>query len=337
MKKSARLITGFLMVAVVFGGMIAAPADAAAAKKIVLQLGHPEAEVEKGIHHFIAMQFRDRIAKYTDGRVEIQIFGNNQLGAERDLMEGMQMGSVDMASTANLIVGNFRKEYKVFDLPYMFKDAASAYKALDSDYIKALNEKFAAEQGIRILSHGSGGFRHVVGNVGEIKNVAGLKGVKIRVPENDLYLETFRSLGANPTPMAWSEMFTALQQKTVDAFEIVAPVIFTSRFYDVCKNVSKTGHFFSPDPFMISESVWKKLSPEDQELFKKAALESAIEQRKMVEAYEKEVFKDLTEKGMAVNEVDNVEEFKKATAGVIDKFRNDIGSDVIDNVMALAN
>lgn len=335
MNKGLRAGTLFMAV-VAFAAMAAMQAGAAAGQEMVLQLGHPEAEVEKGIHHFIAMQFRDRIAKYTDGRVEVQIFGNNQLGAERDLLEGMQMGSVDMASTANLIVGNFRAEYKVFDLPYMFKDAQSAYKALDSDYIEELNEKFASEQGIRILSFGSGGFRHVVGNVGEIRKVADLKGVKIRVPENDLYLETFRALGANPTPMAWSEMFTALQQKTVDAFEIVAPVIFTSRFYDVCKNVSKTAHFFSPDPFMISESVWASLSPEDQAAFKKAAHESAIEQRKMVEAYEKEVFQELEEKGMTVNDVDDVEEFKKATADVINKFRSDIGAEVIDAVSELA-
>lgn len=177
----------------------------------------------------------------------------------------------------------------------------------------------------------------MVGNVGEIRKVADLNGVKIRVPENDLYLETFRALGANPTPMAWSEMFTALQQKTVDAFEIVAPVIFTSRFYDVCTNVSKTAHFFSPDPFMISESVWTSLSPEDQAAFKRAAREGAIKQRKMVEAYEKEVFRELEEKGMTVNDVDDVEEFKKATADVINTFRSDIGAEVIDTVSALAN
>lgn len=134
------LRAGRLFMAIVaLVAVVASQADAVAGQKMVLQLGHPEAEVEKGIHHFIAMQFRDRIAEYTDGRVEVQIFGNNQLGAERDLLEGMQMGSVDMASTANLIVGNFRAEYKVFDLPYMFKDAESAYKVLDSDYIEQLN------------------------------------------------------------------------------------------------------------------------------------------------------------------------------------------------------
>lgn len=301
------------------------------AGEIKLQLGHPEAEDNQhGIHQVIAKEFADRVAKYSNGRIKVEIYGNSQLGAERDLLEGMQMGTVDMASTANLIVGNFMPQYGVFDLPYMFKDATQAYKVLDSNYIAKLNEKFAQEKGIRILSFGSGGFRQIV-STKPVNSVNDIKGLKIRVPENDIYLGTFKALGANPTVMAWSELFTGLQQKTVEAFEIVAPVIYTSHFYEVCKYVGISNHFFSPDPFMISETRWKNLSAEDKEIVSRAAKEAAKVEREMVESYQSNVFSMLKDKGMTVVKLD-VAPFQNMTKSVIDSAKGRIGADVIENV-----
>ena len=171
---------------------------------VKIQLAHSDTESEDGIHQKMAMLFRDYVSEMSDGAIEIEIVGNGQLGGERDLVEGMQLGTIEMASTANMVLSNFDARFSVLDLPYLITNYETAYKVLDSDEIQGLLDSFAQESGVRVLTYGQGGFRQVIGNVA-INSLADMKGVKVRVPESDIYIDTFAALGANPTPLAYTD------------------------------------------------------------------------------------------------------------------------------------
>ena len=356
MKKKLALILSIVLIFVVCSGCggsqsttntkqdaaaSAAPSEAAgtvqaSADKVVIQLGHADAETETAIHHKMALLFQQYVNEMSNGTMEIEIVGSGQLGGERDMVEGMQLGTIEMASTANMVLSNFMPEFGVLDLPYVFSDYASAYKALDSAAMQNVVEKFAAEKGVRVLAFAQGGFRQVVGNK-SILSVDDMKGMKIRVPESDIYIDTFNALGAAPTPLAWSETFTAMQQKTVDAFEITPAVVLSNGFYEVCSDISITNHLFSPNPLMIAESLYQSLTAEQQKVLKDAAVKAANEQRAWIEASTEEVYAGLEEKGMTVDRPD-LSRFQSVVenAGLYEKYAQKIGADLIDEVMKAA-
>lgn len=309
-------------------GMVLTMSVSVSAADLVIQAGHSEAESEESVHHVMWTNFANHVAELSGGSIEIQILGSSQLGAERDMVEGMQLGTVEMASTANMVLGAFMPEFMVLDLPYMYDDYATAYAVLDSDVMAEVYEKFASECGVRILGVGQGGFRHTITNKA-ITTLDDFTGMKIRVPENNLYIDTFAALGANPTPMAFNEVFTGIQQGTVDGFEIVAPVVLANSYYEVCSHISLTKHFFSPNPLMISESLWQTLTEEQQEIFKEAAKLACQEEREWVEKRETEVLEALEEKGMTVDYEVDMEAFKGAVSGLIEEYKPQIGEELV--------
>ena len=304
-------------------------------EKLVIQVAHASAENEDAFHHKNATLFKQYVEELSNGTIEIEIVGNAQLGGERDYVEGMQLGTIEMASTANMVLSNFDPRFAVFDLPYLFKDYATAYKVLDSDVVAELIESFAAESGVRILSFHNGGFRQFVGNVA-LNTVADIKGVKVRVPESDIYIDTFNALGANPTPLAYNDTFTALQQGTVDAFEIAPSVVLSDGFYEVCSDLSIINHLYAPAPFMISESLYQSLTAEQQEIISKAAKMAADDERAWFEEGEAGVLSKLQEKGMTIDTPD-VAEFQTVVnaSGLYEKYKAKIGEELFTSIQEL--
>lgn len=309
--------------------------DSTVAETLKIQLAHADTESEDGIHHKMSLLFADYVNQLSNGTIEIEIVGNGQLGGERDLVEGMQLGTIEMASTANMILSNFDARFSVLDLPYLITDYETAYKVLDSDVIHELRESFAEKSGVRILAYHQGGFRQVIGNV-SINTLADMKGVKIRVPESDIYIDTFNALGANATPLAYPETFTALQQGTVDAFEITPAVVLSNSFFEVCSNISMANHLYSPNPFMISEALYQSLTEEQQNILSEAAQKAAVEQRAWLEAGEADTLAQLEEKGMTIDYPD-LSELQEAVAasGLYDSYMDSIGEELFNNVQAL--
>lgn len=267
--------------------------------------------------------------------MEIEIVGNGQLGGERDLVEGMQLGTIEMASTANMVLSNFDPRFAVLDLPYLITDYETAYRVLDSDVIQDLQDSFAEQSGVRVLAYGQGGFRQVIGNVA-VNSLADMHGMKVRVPESDIYIDTFSALGANPTPLAYSETFTALQQGTVDAFEITPAVVLSAGFWEVCSDMNMTNHLFSPNPLMISENLFQSLTEEQQDILTEAAAKAAADQRQWLEDGEADTMAQLEEKGMTINYPD-LEELQNAVAdsGLYEKYQETIGADLFSAVQEL--
>ena len=302
---------------------------------VKIQLAHSDTESEDGIHQKMSMLFANYVKELSNGAMEIEIVGNGQLGGERDLVEGMQLGTIEMASTANMVLSNFDPRFSVLDLPYLITDYETAYKILDSDVMRELTDSFAEQSGIRVLTYGQGGFRQVIGNIA-VNALSDLKGMKIRVPESDIYIDTFNALGANPTPLAYTETFTALQQGTVDAFEITPAVVLSAGFFEVCSDISMINHLYSPNPFMISESLFQSLSEEQRGILTEAAQKAAADQRKWLEDGETETLASLEEKGMKINYPD-LPELQNAveSSGLYDKYKSAIGEELFENIQAL--
>ena len=308
---------------------LAAPTFAA---DVTLKLGHiavPDHPYGKGADYFAKL-----VNEKSKGSIEVKVFPSSQLGGQKDLIEGMVFGAVDMALVGTAVLGQFQPQISIFDLPFIFKDRPHAYKSLDSVGME-LGQKLEG-RGIKLLGYMENGIRHVTNNVRPIKEPSDMEGLKIRVMTNKIFVEMMKSLGASPTPMAFSELYSAMQQGTVDGQENPSAHIFTKRFYEVQKYASKTAHAYSPEPMIISMISWAKLNDEQKAIIQDAAKEAIAWQRKISEEQDNEYWDQIIATGkMEVIDVDR-SKFKAATAPVIEMFADTVGQDNIDKINALA-
>lgn len=338
MKKVKKLSALFLAMVMLFA-LVACGADPAAdagneaentnpdAENLVIKMGHAESDNENSCHHMADTKFAELVNEYSDGRITIEVFANGQLGGERDMVEGLQIGTVDMCSVANLSLSGFDESFGVFDLPYFFDTAEDAYKILDSEYFNdVMCPALAEKTGIRILGVGVGGYRNIACNK-TITSIDDFNSLKIRVPQNSLYVDAYDALGFQTTTMAISEVVAGLQQGTVDGFEMMITPLYTNGFYDLLDHCCLTQINFSVNPMLISETLFQSLSTEDQEILMRAAREAAVYEREKIAAFTDECVKLLEEKGMSFDTIDLVP-CKEAVASVIDKYADSIGADV---------
>lgn len=305
-------------------------------EKYTLKFYWTTADSENDPYAIGAHEFKDLVEEKTQGRVTVQLFPNSQLGGERDAIEGISLGTIDMGIITNAPISGFVPQFQVLDLPFIFSDKQQAYKVLDGEVGKSLLGKLE-ERGIKGLGFAEGGFRQMINNVRAIKTPQDVAGVKFRVMENPIYIGMFKALGSNPTPMAWGETFTAVQQKTIDGLEIPIPVIHQNKFYEVTKHLSLTNHTYSPLVFMISMKTWNKL-PEDIQQAIQASVEETlpIQRQKNSENVEK-LLKDLEAKGMEVNEIDDPQEFREKVVPIYKDYEEAIGKDILEGLLAATN
>jgi len=297
--------------------------------KYVLKLGHV-ANNEKPYAKF-AVKFAELVKEKTNGGVEVQVFPSSQLGNQRDLIEGLTFGTVDMTLTSTAVLGNFLPEMAVFDLPFIFRDKPHTYKALDTIGME-IGKKLESK-GMKLLVFAENGVRDLTNNVRPVRTPEDMKGLKIRVMEQPVYIEMMKALGANPTPMAFGELFTALQQGTVDGQENPVSHIWTKRFFEVQKYISLTEHTYSAEPLLISMITWKKLPKEYQEAMVASANEALDWHRAQCSASDNDMWKKVIDSGLTeVIKVDK-EPFRKATAGVWKMFEDKVGKENIERIV----
>jgi len=266
-----------------------------------------------------ANEFKRLIEEGSNGRYEIDIYPSGQLGVDRELMESLQVGNVDLTVITASDINQFVEDMAVQDLPYLFRDWDHVEKFLDSD---VATEFFGLTDsvGMTTLSFMPRGFRHVTSNVEPIYKPEQLKNLKIRVAESEVYIDTFKALGANAQAMAWSEVFTALQQGTIDAHENTTVTIRDYKINEVQKYVSETGHFFAFAALQMNTNLLNNMTKEDQELFRTSGLEAAkklgLEQKADAETAKQE----LISLGMSFNAVDDKSAFEALMTPVYDKF-----------------
>ena len=210
------------------------------------------------------------IEEGSQGRIKVELYPNAQLGGDREISEGVQMGTIQMAIPSSAPLAGFDKRVQVLELPYLFTTKQAAFEAADGILGEKLNSYLAAK-GMLILGFQENGFRHVTNNRGPVRTPADLKGIKIRTMENPIHLAFFKAVGANPTPMSWGELYTALQQGTVDAQENPYAMIVDGKFYEVQKYVSETGHVFSFEVLIANKKFMDNLPADLNELVVKSA------------------------------------------------------------------
>jgi len=302
------------------------------AAPVTLKLGHiadPQNPYARG-----AEKFAELVKEKTNGAVVIQIFPSSQLGNQRDLVEGLTFGTVDMTLSSTAVYANFVPEVGVFDLPFIFRDMEHTYKVLDT--IGLETSQLGEARGIKTLCMMENGVRHMTNNRQPIKAPADMKGLKIRVMEQPIYIEMMKLLDASPTPMAFGEIYTSLQKGVIDGQENPLAHICTSRFFEVQKYVSLTAHTYSAEPMLISMSSWKKLSADQQAAMQAAANEATQWQRDLCRGLEKEYVEFINKSGKStVNDDVDLKAFADATRGTWALFANKTkgGQELIDRIV----
>jgi tripartite ATP-independent transporter DctP family solute receptor len=317
---TAVLVSAALAIGVVPDGMAAATMTLKAG--IVISNEHP--------YYFGIFRFGEILGQKTNGRLKVEIFHSGQLGSERDLIEGLSIGTMDLAGVSSAPASGFVPKIAVFDLPYLFATREQAFKVMDGPIGQGFFKDLEAKSIIG-LAYFENGFRNVTNSKRPIHVPADMKGIKIRVMESPVPIATFNAIGANATPMAWGEVYTALMQKTIDAQENPMPVIYTQKIYEVQKYLSLTEHFYAPALFLMSKATYSKLSPEDRKIVMDAAKEAATYEREVSKKQADEFVAKCKEKGMIVNEV-NKKVWQEAMAPVYAKFEDKFGKDLIDAI-----
>ncbi len=280
-----------------------------------------------------AKQFADLIKERTNGRIEIKLYPSNQLGkGEREMTEGIQQGAIDLLVTSTGPLGGFSPSINILDFPFLFRDNAHVDLVLDGPIGRKLLDDFE-KANIKALAFWENGFRHLTNNKVSVKKVDDAKGLKIRTMENKVHLAAWKAAGLNPTPMAWGEVYTALQQRVIDGQENPVAVYYASKFWDVQKHFSLTAHVYSPSPFLMSKKTFDAMPKPDQELFVKTAYEVAKFQRKVNRDAEEDKLKEIASKGVTVVRDVDRESFKKAMSPIYDQFSDQFAKSDIEAIM----
>jgi tripartite ATP-independent transporter DctP family solute receptor len=287
---------------------------------------------EQDSFHLAATKFKELAEKYTNGEVKVTLYPNAVLGDERTLLERMKMGIVDAAIITNGPFINFVPKFGAIDLPFLFRDPEHAYAVLDGPIGNQLFAE-AEKQGWKGLAWAERGFRNLTNSKHPVNSPADMKGLKIRLMQNPIYVDSFKALGANAVPMAWTEALTALQQGTIDGQENPLNVIVSFKLYDSQKFMTITRHAYAPAPLIMSMVTWKKLSASQQAAVMKAAKEAAQFERDFNNANEAQWLKDLAAKGMKIATPD-LKPFLAAVQPVYKQYAAQFGQDFLDAILA---
>ena len=280
-----------------------------------------------------AHAFADALAQTSGGKHTVALFPNRQLGEEKEMVEAMRFGTLDMAIVTNASVANLERKLQLIDMPFLFKNSEQAHEVLDGPVGDELR-KAVDSKGLKVLGFMEAGFRTMINNAKPVASPTDVVGVKYRTMQNPVYIQMFQSLGGSPIPMAWGEVFTALQQGTVDGMEIPMAVVYGNKFYEVVKYLSLTNHTYTAMELLISKKVFNKLDAETQKMIVEAGNIAIKNQRLTVQENEKSLLKDLASAGMQINEVPDMKPFRDAVAPVYDQFRDAIGADLMDKALA---
>jgi tripartite ATP-independent transporter DctP family solute receptor len=275
--------------------------------------------------------FAREVEKRTGGRYKVQTFYSGSLGGERESIEAVQLGTQELAMSSTGPIPNFVPETKILDVPFLFRDKAHARAVLDGPIGQELLAKFEPK-GFKALAWGENGFRHMTNSKRDVKAPEDLKGLKMRTMENPVHIAAYKGLGIVTTPMAFPEVFTALQQGTVDGQENPLSVIMAAKFDQVQKHLSLTGHVYSPCIFVMNKAAFDKLSAADKTAFVEAAREAAKANRARVDQDDASGVSELRAKGMTV--IDNVDKTKFVAAlGTVNAgFEKDFGKANLDRI-----
>ncbi len=241
----------------------ASKGSASNTKKIKIQAAHDVST--ETTQHKAFLEFKRLVEERSDGRIGVDIYPDGQLGGEREMIESTQAGNIQMSSPSVGVLANFSSALQIFDFPFIFKDTETAHKVVDGDFGQDLL-KGLEESGLVGLNYGELGYRHLSNKKGEIVSPADIHGLKIRTMEVPMHIAFWKEVGANPTPLAFTEVFTGLSQGVVDGVENVLGLIHSGKFHEVSNYITTTGHIYDPEIYIMNKDFFNGLSKEDQEI-----------------------------------------------------------------------
>jgi len=275
--------------------------------------------------------FEEIVERESDGSIQVEVYPNAQLGTGREMVEAVQMQNVDMGETTLAPFSSWTDEFSLLALPFLFNDREHAFRVVDSEIGKTMADNVAEITGVRVLGYWENGIRMLTNAKRPVRSTEDLDGMKIRVMENPLYLNLFSAIGANPMPMAFGELYTALQQKTIDGQDNPYAIVSTNKFYEIQPYMTELGHVFDFTGFLVNEDWYQALSEKDRELIDAAAAEATVYQRNEAAKYADEAKQTVLDAGVQIEELtlEEREAFRAASASVYDWFREE-GSPVTD-------
>jgi tripartite ATP-independent transporter DctP family solute receptor len=271
------------------------------------------------------------VEKRTNGRIIIKNFYSGSLGGERESIESVQLGTQELAGTSTGPIPNFVPAVRILDIPFLFRDKAHARAVLDGPIGDALLKEFDSK-GFKALAWSENGVRHMTNSKRPVNAPDDLKGLKMRTMENPVHVAAYKGFGIITTPMAFPEVFTALQQGVVDGQENPLSVIMAAKFEQVQKYMTLTGHVYSPAIYLMNKATFDKLSAADKQAFLDAAKIASAAQRARVDQDDAQGVAYLRSKGMTVNENVDKQAFVAKLAPVFAQFEKDFGKDKIDAI-----
>jgi tripartite ATP-independent transporter DctP family solute receptor len=298
-----------------------------------LKLGWTTSDGPTDPYAITARQFAEALEKLAPGQFKVEFYPNRALGDEKEMLEGLSFGTLHMGVITNAPIASIESAFQVNDLPFLYPNEEQAHKVLDGQAGQTLMKKLAGKS-IKGFGFAEGGFRQMINNVRPVYTPKDVEGIKWRVMQNPVYIGMFRALGGNAVPMAWGEVFTAVQQGTIDGLEIPIAVIQNNGYYEVTKYLSLTNHTYSALGVLMAMRVWEKLSPDQQKAVEKAARMAIEQERAMNMANVKKLVDKLKEEKMEVNAIKDPKAFREKVKPVYDEFRPSIGSDLMDMVLS---
>lgn len=283
-------------------------------------------------------KFAEQVEKETNGGIKVEVFPDSQLGGERDNFEGLQLGTLQASIVSTAVASAFSPNLGILDLPFLFKDNQTAYNVLDGEIGDKLLDQLS-EQGVIGMNFWENGYRYLTTSAKEVKSPDDLKGLKIRTMESPIHLDMWTELGAQPTPMAFPELFSALQQGIVDGQENPYVVSATNRFYEVQKYLTVTQHVYGANIFLISSKFWDTLTDEEKEIITRAGEEAKEYQRVVEQEQSGEFLNLLKEKGMKITELTEEEKqaFRDKVQPIYEKYSKLIGEELVNELIKAAN
>ncbi len=287
-------------------------------------------DTKHSVHQAMIEMGKD-LERRSGGKMKLKIYPNQQLGTERENLELLQIGSLDMTKVSVGVMENFAPKMKVFGIPFLFRDKAHVFDVLDSKIGKEILDD-GEQYWLKGLAYYDAGSRSFYTKQKPVYSPDDLKGLKLRVMESVTAIDMVKSLGGSPTPISWGELYTSLQQGVVDGAENNPPSFYLSRHYEVCKYYSLDEHTVLPDVLVIGTNTWNKLTKQEQEWLQASVNKSVIYQRKLWAQAEDEALKQVQKAGVKIIKPDK-SLFKAKVETVYNTYKDDVViSRLIENI-----
>jgi tripartite ATP-independent transporter DctP family solute receptor len=283
------------------------------------------------------LELAEIVKEKTNNTLQISVFPNGQMGDAREVIEGVMLGTVDMGMASHALLSSHIPEYGIFDLPFMFSGYTHLGKVLDSDIVKEIDKKLLEQSGVRSLGWSFAGFRDVITRTKPIREFADFEGMKLRVPESTVYVETFKATEARPTPIPWGETYTALETGVVDGLENSPVSLTASKMYEPAKYYTVTGHMQSSHTIIINEEKWQSLSSEHQKAIEEAVAIIMPKAREAIQIEDQEAIDEMKEYGLEFIKIKDPENMVKAVNPIWNEYAKDLdgGLEIINKIQEL--